>query len=275
MMPSTHTNDPYTQRARPCEENAEFHAWFEARHLRLVQGNYEDYQQLAHHHYRAGRPATIARSSDGSQGIRSLRDRADRLAGVLIVSMPTLNSSWRSLAWPGRFNTGDKSRDAQRINRELRCISRVIIDPRYRSMGLASHLVGAYLNCPMTPLTEAVAAMGRVCPFFKAAGMKAFQTPPTLRDAKWLDALASVGLEPWELLDIQRAEDALCRHPWLLHQARQWAKGSRTTRQYMHNTSTTLSGPSSACKLIMLAAAHAAHRPVAYAHANPKVMVLD
>jgi hypothetical protein len=139
-------------------------------------------------------------------------------------------------------------------------------------MGLARHLVGAYLNCPMTPLTEAVAAMGQVCPFFEAAGMKAYQTPPTLRDAKWLDALASVGLEPWELLDTRRAKDALHNHPWLVHQARQWANGSRSTRRYIRTDDNNESTSSTACHLLMLAAAHAAHRPVAYAHANPRII---
>lgn len=111
----------------------------------------------------------------------------------MLTSRPTLNGSWRRLAWPGRFEVGSKSEQARRINRDLRTISRVIIDPRYRGMGLARRLVRRYLDDPETPCTEAVAAMGPVCPFFERAGMtpRAIASPArNQRLARRLGALA-------------------------------------------------------------------------------------
>jgi len=157
-------------------------------HIRFAPGSRADYAHLAHHHYKAGPPATIARTPEGTPCIYAARDPDDRLAGVLVVSMPTLNSSWRKLAWPGVYNTGDKRRDALEINRSLRCLSRVIVDPRFRGLGVARRLVQHYLRHALTQRTEAIAAMGHICPFFEAAGMTAYSLPPSLRDARLHDA---------------------------------------------------------------------------------------
>lgn len=227
--------------------------------LRLGPGTPADYAALAHHHYKAGPPATIATRPDAAPCVLAARDAEGRLAGVLVASMPTLNSSWRHLAWPGEYDTGDKRRDARAINRTLRCISRVVVDPRFRGLGLARRLVRQYLDTPLTPRTEATAAMGLVCPFFEAAGMTPYTLPPGLRDARFLDALASVALEPWELLERAATERTLARHPWLAREARVWCAGSLATRRRKHDEPTAL---------LMLAASHASQRPIAYAHGD-------
>lgn len=172
--------------------------------IRIERGDIRDYDALAPFHYRSGRPATrvlILRAVDGRSGT---------LAGVLVVSMPTLNGSWRGRVWPGRYAGRDRRRCVQRLNRELRTISRVIVDPRYRSRGVASRLVRAYLSRPMTRRTEAVAAMGEVCPFFERAGMREAFVPARDGDArllqqvcqsgKSLDGLARAGRVPAELV---------------------------------------------------------------------------
>jgi N-acetylglutamate synthase-like GNAT family acetyltransferase len=57
------------------------------------------------------------------------------------------------------------------VNRHVRTISRVIVHPQFRALGIASQLVRRILqDCP-TRYVEAVAAMGAVHPFFERAGM--------------------------------------------------------------------------------------------------------
>ncbi|MGP1273608.1 MAG: GNAT family N-acetyltransferase [Phycisphaerales bacterium] len=153
----------------------------------VVPGSRADYDALAPLHYRAGPPATLARI------LIARDDDRGELAGVLVVSRPTLNGAWRRHAWPGRYDTGDKRARARRINAELRTISRVIVDPRYRGRGVGVRLVAAYLDRPDTPRTEAIAAMGAVCPFFERAGMRLVRTGPAERDLDLLRALARVG----------------------------------------------------------------------------------
>jgi len=224
----------------------------------ITPGTLHDYHTLSPHHYRA-RPATIARTRAGRPAILAARDERGTLAGVLVVSMPTLNGAWRALAWPGRFDSGDKRRDAERINRELRCISRVIVHPRFRSCGLATSLVRAYLARPLTRATEAAAAMGHACSFFERAGMTAYRLPPARRDARLLDALASLAIEPWELLVEGRTHDALAAHPWLEREIRLWANAHGETRPLVR---------AAGADLLTLACTRVACTPIAYAHGD-------
>jgi ABC-type ATPase with predicted acetyltransferase domain len=86
---------------------------------------------------------------------------------VLSYPTPALRTRERALSLTGpRY--GERLRW---INANLRTISRVIVHPQFRSLGLASQLVRRVLeDCP-TRYVEAVAAMGLVHPFFVRAGM--------------------------------------------------------------------------------------------------------
>jgi ABC-type ATPase with predicted acetyltransferase domain len=58
------------------------------------------------------------------------------------------------------------------VNGNVRTISRVIVHPQFRGVGLASRLVRRICeDCP-TRWVEAYAVMGRVHPFFERAGMR-------------------------------------------------------------------------------------------------------
>ncbi|HED54593.1 MAG TPA: hypothetical protein ENJ00_10400 [Phycisphaerales bacterium] len=143
----------------------------------------------------------------------------------MIISHPTLNGAWRPIAWPGRFCTGSMRSRAERLNAELRTISRVIIDPRFRGLGIASAMVRSYLREPITPCTEAIAVMGELCPFFERAGMKKIELPPPRRDQRLLEVMRDQGLTPMDLITSpgrSRAIDSSIRV---------WARGSASTRK--------------------------------------------
>jgi ABC-type lipoprotein export system ATPase subunit/GNAT superfamily N-acetyltransferase len=192
--------------------------------LRFRQGSTADYQALAPIHYLPGRPASIER-------VLTARCQGE-LAAVLTISRPTLNSRHRQLAWPGRFAGRDKRAAAQRVNREIRTISRVIVDPRFQGLGVARRLVARYLADPVTPCTEALAAMGAVSPFFARAGMTAYALPPSRRNARLIDALAHANLAPHDLArpdhSLRRAR-AASAIPFLDRELRRWAAASGAT----------------------------------------------
>ena len=229
--------------------------------LSIAEGDWRDFRALARYHYLAGPPAVP---------VLTLRARArGELAGVLVVAMPTLNGVWRELAWPGRYATGDKRRDVASLNREVRTIARVIVDPRFRGLGVARRLVRTYLDDPLTPATEAVAAMGRISPFFERAGMTAYELPVDDRDARLGDALVAVGVEAWRLLEggttapralIERAARRTIRRgaavpsALLVRELERWAKGRR------------VSGDRD--ELLVRAGLRLLARPVAYAHST-------
>ena len=90
---------------------------------------------------------------------------------MLVVSPPVITVRGRNVATFRRY-VGPTRREAlEKLNAEVECISRVIVHPTYRGAGLAKRLVlHAVATSPM-PVVEALAAMGKMCPFFAAAGL--------------------------------------------------------------------------------------------------------
>lgn len=193
----------------------------------VVEGGREELLMLSHLHYRGGSPATIDR-------VLAARDPRDgTLLGVLATSHPTLNARWREQVWGDRFCMSDKRALARKLNRELRTISRVIVDPRVRGLGVAARLVREYLRDATTECTEAVASMGRVCPFFERAGMREYRLERSGPDAELLAELESLGVERWRLTTPRsawmRAERAAGR-AHVERVLRRWAQSSRRSR---------------------------------------------
>jgi GNAT superfamily N-acetyltransferase len=195
--------------------------------ISIIPGRPADYASLARFHYRAPKPATCVHT------LTAADTTSGEVIGVLTISMPTLNGPWRRDVWPSLFARADKRTNAARINRHLRTISRVIVDPRYRALGIARRLVEAYLGAPLTGYTETIAAMGRWCPFFEKAGMREVALPASLRDRALLRALEKVGVEPWELVSVDRAASVARGSAMVRDQLFEWARYSRATRGFV------------------------------------------
>jgi len=200
---------------------------------------------LGRFHYRAAEPATCETALGAFEG--------GRVVGLLCVSRPTLNGPWRGVAWPEAFGVAcGREERAPRLNALVRTISRVIVEPRWRGVGVARSLVEAYLREPRTPLTEALASMGRACPFFERAGMRRVEAPESRRSKRLRAALREAGIEPWRLLQLRFAERALARRD-VAEALRAWANDSRATRGLERNA-----------ELLALAAAGAVARPAVF-----------
>lgn len=189
---------------------------------RIEEGSRADALLLARHHYAAGEPATYARVLRAVEGVR--------VVGVLVVSRPTLNASWRALAWPNALRGLNRRDAAAWVNSHLRTISRVIIEPRWRGVGVARALVRAYLDAPLTTHTEAVAAMAGVSPFFERAGMRRITRPPAAHEQTLRRTLRAQGVRAWELLDLRTARRLCDEREDLARELRRWAGHSRGTR---------------------------------------------
>lgn len=197
--------------------------------VRVEAGSWRDYLALSAWHYLAGTPATV------DAVLRAFVGGCDAPAGVLVVSFPTLFGWWREIAWPGLYTAGsriDRSVAANRLNRDVRTISRVIVDPRFRGLGVAAALVRAYLAAPRTRRTEAAAAMGALCPFFARAGMREHRAgpdAPARAIARWLQ---DHGIRRADLVHADRAERVLCRKVpgGAVHEhLRRWCRGYPST----------------------------------------------
>lgn len=189
--------------------------------LQITAGDSSDYASLRQFHYRRVHPGAVTDvlrlTHRAPTVVGRYLHRADetQTIGVLVRSLPALSCRLRDIATNHRY-AGLSPRDAAiMLNREVRCISRVIIDPRFRGLGLAVKLVKQALDHPDERIiyTEALAAMGRVSPFFEHAGMSRFDRPFRARadHARLLDALQHAGMNP-AMLTSRRAVDMHLDH---------------------------------------------------------------
>lgn len=138
---------------------------------KIQPGTIRDYKTLGRFHYLTGPPAAHKRVWVIRTPRVWRRQGGPDIAAVLVVSPPVLTARGRNVATFRRY-TGPTRREAlQKLNTEVECISRVIVHPTFRGAGLAKRLVRyAVAHSPM-PVVEALAAMGKMCPFFAAAGL--------------------------------------------------------------------------------------------------------
>jgi GNAT superfamily N-acetyltransferase len=132
--------------------------------MKVVEGSTADWRQLAGFHYRSHKIAAPRR-------IFCLR-REDELCGVIVYCYPPVTSFGRRLVLP---KMGMKE-----LNKKLSVISRVVVHPKYRTIGLGSKLVHDTLSLAGTEYVEMSAVMAKYNPFAEKAGMKriAEQAPP-------------------------------------------------------------------------------------------------
>jgi hypothetical protein len=168
--------------------------------LEIVAGDTDDYKRLAHYHYRDSRlgPFVAIFALKPKKGLFG-RLGTDT-AGVIVYKMPSPALELRNAATGNIFSGFDRVTSLALINKTIRCISRVIIEPRFRGLGLASTLVRETMPRMNVPIIEAMAVMGLVNPFFEKAGMKAYQAKPAARCIQLIEAFSLVGIEEAELI---------------------------------------------------------------------------
>ena len=153
--------------------------------VRLGRGEFADYHRLARYHYLGDRPATVhsvwrltARPAGRPCSPLWRAGAYPTVAGVLVVSYPVLQAKARNVVTANRYCTRPGRREGfARLNREVLTISRVVIHPLYRGLGLATRLVAGVLGRLESPLVEAFARMGSCVPFFARAGMSELALP--------------------------------------------------------------------------------------------------
>lgn len=141
--------------------------------IHIRKGAWADFLALERFHYRNRRPATVA-------GVwvalhRHRPGAPPRLAAVAVLSYPTLACAARDEAL-GLHRLGPAER-IRFVNANVRTISRVIVHPTYRSIGLSAALVRRIIRDRPAPILEALAVMARVHGFFDAAGLRRVTVP--------------------------------------------------------------------------------------------------
>jgi hypothetical protein len=178
--------------------------------LQIVKGTRGDYESLAHYHYRESHIGPYAAIFSMKGKFRTATKI--ETVGVIVYAMPAAGCQMRSAATGGLFAGLDKSSRLKLIGKNIRTVSRVIIEPRFRSLGLAAAIVRETMPLMNVPFIEALAVMGRVNPFFEKAGMTRFDAPPSVGCVRFMEALGAVGIDEQDLIDprlVQRKIDGL------------------------------------------------------------------
>ncbi|MFA6187137.1 MAG: hypothetical protein WC770_08005 [Phycisphaerae bacterium] len=178
------------------------------KYLKIVEGTIADYKPLARFHYRAGRVGAVARVYK-IVDTHPMRGLIEPVVGVIIYTMPVINVQMRNAATGGLFCKLGRGAALDFINANVRTIGRVVIEPRYRSLGLAHWLIEETICLLDMPYVEALAVMGKVNPFFQKAGMMKFEAAESLRSVKMKQALSVVGIEERDFVDIERVHGKL------------------------------------------------------------------
>jgi hypothetical protein len=179
------------------------------RKLQIAEGGLEDYKRLSHWHYREGRLGAFERIFAMRPVGRLAGGFGIRTAGVIVYTMPSPGCELRNAATGDMFGGLDRVTRLKLVNRNIRCIGRVIIEPRFRGLGLAAELVRETMGRMDAPIVEAMAVMGMVHPFFEKAGMRAYAGTMPRRCVQMLEALSMAGVEREELIEPSRVEEKL------------------------------------------------------------------
>ena len=126
------------------------------REMKIEEGTREDWKKLSIFHYR-GHGVSVPRKI-----FRLVRN--DELCGVIVYSYPPPACYGRRLMLPRMT--------MQEINQQLSTINRIVIHPKYRTIGLGAKLIQETLPQAGTPYVELIAVMAKYSPFAEKAGMQ-------------------------------------------------------------------------------------------------------
>jgi GNAT superfamily N-acetyltransferase len=152
--------------------------------LTVREGTYEEWKLMAPFHYRSHRIAFRDKIF--------VLDKDGEVCGAIVYVRPTVSCAGRSLVF--------KPKDMQELNQLVTRIARVVVRPKYRTIGAGVKLVRETLPQCGRPIVETIAVMAKYNPFFERAGMtKVQETTPGPEITAFVDALEGLGFKAYLL----------------------------------------------------------------------------
>jgi GNAT superfamily N-acetyltransferase len=145
-------------------------------------------------HFRWGAKSWWYESSYGTSLLRpllkvqALLDQLEDDLAVIVYSYPPPSCYGRRLVLP-RITI-------QEMNKQLSIISRVVIHPKYRTIGLGAKLIRETLPLVGTPYVEMIAVMAKYNPFAEKAGMQKIAEQKSIESVSEVSkALSELGFD--------------------------------------------------------------------------------
>jgi ABC-type ATPase with predicted acetyltransferase domain len=150
------------------------------REMKVEQGSIGDWRKLSGFHYR-GHNVAVPRKI-----FRLMR--GEELCGVIVYSYPPPSCYGRRLVLP-RMTIHE-------MNKQLSIISRVVIHPKYRTVGLGAKLIRETLPLAGTSYVEMIAVMAKYNPFAEKAGMQKIAEQKSVESVSEVsNALSELGFD--------------------------------------------------------------------------------
>jgi ABC-type ATPase with predicted acetyltransferase domain len=165
LKPSVHVHKRFGKQIEVCYyPNEPAKECSLTREICIEEGTKSDYELLAGFHYRSHNVGIVRKIFRAVRG--------DEVAGVIVYCYPGMTVAGRLKVLP--------KMSVQELNQKLSVIMRVVVHPKYRTVGLGQRLVRETLSLVGTPYVEAIAVMAKYNPFFQRAGMQKImeQSPP-------------------------------------------------------------------------------------------------
>jgi len=160
--------------------------------IQIAEGTFSDYKELSKYHYRNVKTGPLTNIFVLKPKTKSTIDVKN--IGVIVYSMPNPCLELRNIA-TGNFFVGlDRKTQLSLLNKTVRRISRLIIEPRFRGLGLAAHIVRKTMPMVNIPIIEASGVMCKVNPFLEKAGMTAYKAPPKTCNIRMIEAFKTIGI---------------------------------------------------------------------------------
>ena len=177
----------------------------------IERASLKEYKKLAEFHYRD------SRSVPAPQKVFVLK-RGEEIVGAIVYKWPGTVALGRLLALGRKIML-------QELNRDFSLISRVVVHPKYRTIGLGSKMVRDTLFKCGRPYVESIAVMARYNPFFERAGMrKVAESTPNKRIGEAIDKLSEIGFNPVFLSSTKYNMEQIRNNPTTIEEVREILK---------------------------------------------------
>lgn len=132
----------------------------------IAKGTTADWLKLKPLHYAAGNPATV------HSVWSAFHPEIPGPAGVIVCSYPDLHSAARNLATDSKYQNVQDRRVATVLNREVVKVSRIVICPQLRGIGLAGSMLEHVVSSCGARYVECVTSMSRWTRFLERVGFR-------------------------------------------------------------------------------------------------------
>jgi ABC-type lipoprotein export system ATPase subunit len=150
------------------------------REMTVEKGTLDDWRKLCVFHYRS-------HTTSACRGIFAVRRRGE-LCGVIVYCYSFPQCAGRNMVLP--------KMDVKELNQKLSIISRIVVHPKYRTIGLGEKLIRDSLPLIGTPYVEMIAVMPKYNPFAERAGMrKVLVKEPPQNALKVASELSGLGFD--------------------------------------------------------------------------------